>query len=102
MFGFLRLFLIGFVVLSLLYGLLSIYCKSLTRERLEDEWDEQNLIAQEPHQENAHEASLEARDDYVRRGMLEYTQSIRPKMLLGVYILPMIAFCVIFYTTNFM
>lgn len=88
MFGFLRFFVVGFVGLTVLYILLTIYVRSLTRERLEKEWVE--------------EGSIGARDDYVQKGMDDYAQSIRPKLLLGVYILPMITFCVIFYMTNFM
>lgn len=88
MLGFLRFLVIGFVLLSVLYGLLIIYVRSLTRERLEDEWTQ--------------EGSIGDRDAYVREGIKEYERSFRPKLLLLVYILPLIAFCVIFYVTNFM
>lgn len=88
MLGFLRFLVIGFVLLSVLYGLLIIYVRSLTRERLEDEW--------------AEEGSIGDRDAYVEEGIKEYERSFRPKLLLLVYILPLTAFCVIFYVTNFM
>ena len=88
MLGFLKFFLIGFVGLTVLYVLLTIYVRSLTRERLEEEWEE--------------EGSIGARDDYVQKGMDAYTHSMRSKLLLGVYIFPLITFCVIFYMTNFM
>ena len=86
MLGFIRFFILGMIALAVLYILLGIYVRSLTRERLEEEWE--------------NEGSIGARDDYVEAGMLDYAGSIRPKLLLGVYILPMIAFCVIFYMTN--
>ncbi|SEK75475.1 hypothetical protein [Pacificibacter marinus] len=88
MLGFLKFFLIGLVGLTVLYGLLSVYVRSLTRERLEKEWEEMG--------------SNGIRDDYVEQGMKDYAQSIRPKLLLGVYILPLITFCVVFYMMNFM
>lgn len=88
MLGFLKFFLIGLVGLTVLYGLLSVYVRSLTRERLEKEWEEMG--------------SNGVRDDYVEQGMKDYAQSIRPKLLLGVYILPLITFCVVFYMMNFM
>jgi hypothetical protein len=88
MFGFLKFFLFGFVGLTVLYALLNIYVRSLTRERLEKEWEEMGSIG--------------LRDDYVDEGMLDYAQSIRPKLLLGIYILPVITFCVVFYMMNFM
>ncbi len=88
MFGFLRFLVIGLVVLTGLYGLLWIYVRSLTRERLENKWVE--------------EGSIGDRDVYVEEGMRSYEQSFRPKLLLLVYILPLIAFLAIFYVTNFM
>lgn len=88
MLGFLRFLLIGFVLLSVLYGLLTIYVRSLTRERLEDEWEK--------------EGSIGDRDAYVEEGINDYESSFRPKLLLLVYILPLIVFCTIFYLTNFM
>jgi len=88
MLGFLKFFLIGLVGLTVLYGLLSVYVRSLTRERLEKEWEEMG--------------SNGIRNDYVEQGMKDYAQSIRPKLLLGVYILPLITFCVVFYMMNFM
>ncbi|SFJ36104.1 hypothetical protein [Celeribacter neptunius] len=88
MLGFLRFLIIGFVLLTLLYGLLSIYIRSLTRERLEHEWEE--------------EGSIGERDAYVEEGIKAYERSFRPKLLLLVYILPLIVFAAIFYVSNFM
>jgi hypothetical protein len=88
MLGFFKFFVIGFVGLTVLYGLLTIYVRSLTKERLENEWLEMGSIG--------------LCDDYVEQGMQDYARSMRPKLLLGVYILPMIIFCVVFYMTNFM
>lgn len=88
MLGFLRFLVIGLVLLTGLYLLLGIYVRSLTRERLEDEWEE--------------EGSIGDRDTYVEEGMRAWHRSFRPKLLLLVYILPLIVFSAIFYITNFM
>ncbi|WP_417248409.1 hypothetical protein [Celeribacter sp.] len=88
MLGFLRFLVIGFVVLTALYWLLSIYLRSITRERLEEEWVEQGSIG--------------AQDDYVEEGMAEFERSFLPKLVLLVYIIPLIAFTAILYITNFM
>lgn len=88
MLGFLRFFIVGLIVLTVFYWLLSIYMRSTTRERLEDEW--------------AEEGSIGARDDYVEKGMADYEQSLQPKLLWLVYILPVTAFVAVFYITNFM
>ncbi|MCA0044516.1 hypothetical protein [Celeribacter litoreus] len=85
--GFLRFLIIGFVALTAFYFLLKVYLRSVTRERLEEEW--------------AEEGSIGDRDAYVEKGITEYEHSFRPKLLLLVYILPLIAFLVIFYVTNF-
>lgn len=85
--GFLRFVIVGFLVLTGLYLLLSVYLRSLTRERLEEEWEK--------------EGSLGDRDAYVEAGMNDYAASFRPKLLLLVYILPLIVFGAIFYVTNF-
>ncbi|WP_417280619.1 hypothetical protein [Celeribacter sp.] len=88
MLGFLRFLIIGFVVMTLFYGLLTIYVRSLTRERLEDDWEK--------------EGSIGERDAYVEEGIKAYERSFRPKLLLLVYILPLIVFGAIFYVTNFL
>ncbi|NIY79773.1 MAG: hypothetical protein HWE33_13440 [Rhodobacteraceae bacterium] len=88
MLGFLRFLIIGFVVMTLFYGLLSIYVRSLTRERLEEDWEK--------------EGSIGERDAYVEEGIKAYERSFRPKLLLLVYILPLIVFAAIFYVTNFL
>ncbi|WP_417243518.1 hypothetical protein [Celeribacter sp.] len=88
MIGFLRLFLFGFAGLTVLYLLLVIYNRSLTREKLEDEWAEKGEIGD--------------RDTYVENGLKAYKSSFRPKLLLLVYILPLIAFGAVFFMTNFM
>ena len=86
MLGFMRFLIIGFLGLTVLYWLLTIYVRSITRERLEKEW--------------AEEGEIGARDTYVEEGMAAYARSFRPKLLLLVYILPLVAFLAIFFATN--
>lgn len=88
MLGFLRFLIIGFVFMTLFYGLLTVYVRSLTRERLEEDWEK--------------EGSIGERDAYVEEGIKAYERSFRPKLLLLVYILPLIVFAAIFYVTNFL
>jgi len=105
MLGFIRFFITGMLMLTVLYVLLGIYVRSLMRERLEDKWARAQEHMQErgPEDERVQdETSIGSRDDYVEAGMQDYASSIRPKLLLGVYILPMVTFCVIFYMTNIM
>ncbi|MEP1536110.1 MAG: hypothetical protein ABJQ34_02525 [Paracoccaceae bacterium] len=85
MFGLLRLAIIAFVVLSIIYVSLSLYSRAVRRGKLEDEWD-------------ASKGPLEA---FVAEGMQEYDGSLRKKLILGVYIVPTFLVALIIYLTNF-
>lgn len=85
MFGLLRLAVIAFVVLSIIYVSLSLYSRAVRRGKLEDEWD----------------ASKGPRDAFVAEGMREYDGSLRKKLILGVYIVPTLLVVLIIYLTNF-
>lgn len=87
MIGFVRFLLIGLVGLSVLYWLLSIYSRSLARERLEEEWAEEGEIGD--------------REAYVDKGMAEYETSLRKKLVLLVFVVPVVVFLVMFYVVNF-
>jgi hypothetical protein len=78
--GLLRLVVFGFLALSVLYLALSVYFSSLIRERLEKEWRAENPGSQD---EAAHDA-------YVEAGIKAYNTGIRPKLILLVYVIPML------------
>ncbi len=82
-----RLLVVGLAVLTVFYWLIRIYSRSLRREKLEKRWEE--------------EGAKGDRDDYVRKGLEEYDASIRPKLIVLVYIVPTIVFAVLFYIINF-
>ena len=82
-----RLLFIAFVVLSVIYLSLSHYSRSRARARLEAEWDEGDFDI--------------PREAYVRAGLVEYDSSLRRKLILGVYIVPMSLFILVIYLVNF-
>ncbi|KNG93841.1 hypothetical protein [Pseudaestuariivita atlantica] len=86
-FGLLRLLVIGFVFLTIIYIILSLWSRSVRRKKLEAEWEG--------------EAMTGDRDQWVRNGLEEYDGSVRRKLILGVYIIPVIVVSVIVYLTNF-
>lgn len=88
MFAWLRLTLIGFVVLSVIYVILSIWSRRLRRRKLHTEWDEQDMRGD--------------RDAFVEEGLQDYDSSLRRKLILAVYIVPVTLVLVIIYMTNFM
>lgn len=88
MFALARLLVIGFFALSVVYICLTLYSRSVRRGKLEAEWDE--------------EIKEGDRDAFVREGLIEYDGSLRRKLILGVYIIPICLVSFIIYATNFM
>lgn len=88
--GFIRIVVFGFIALSVIYLSVSVYSRSVRRERLEDQFDEDHPDGGEPG----------ARDAYVETGIAEYNKSIRPKLIGLVYVIPIIVISVIVYVIN--
>lgn len=87
---FVRFAVVGFVILTVIYWLIATYSRSVRRERLEDWWAELEA-----------EGKAETdRETYVRDGMAKYDSSIRPKLILLVYIIPTIAVATLVYVIN--
>ena len=87
MVGFARLVVIGFVFLTVVYVCLSFYSRSVRRGKLLQKWQDG------PQKVN--------RDTFVKRGLEKYDGSIRRKLILGVYIVPVVVVVTIIYLTNF-
>lgn len=90
MLGFVRLVVIGFVILTVIFVCISFYSRSVRRERLEKEWD-----ANPPEG-----ADAAARSAYIEQGMAEYFSGFRRRLVLLVYVVPTVVVGVIFYLTN--
>ncbi len=88
--GFIRLVVFGFLALGVIYLSIAIYARSVHRERLEDDWAEQN-----PGNDD-----MAARRVFVDRGMVDYNTSFRPKLIGLVFVIPTIAIAAIVYVTN--
>ena len=89
--GFLKLIIFGVIGLSAIYWLVSVYSRSVRREKLEKQWDTDPLP----------DASREDRDAYIEQGMVEYEQGFRKKLILLVYVVPIVFIVTIFILTNF-
>jgi hypothetical protein len=86
MFAFARLIVMGLVILTIIYVCLSLYSRAVRRGKLRDKW------VDGPQKVD--------RDTFVQRGLEKYDGSIRRKLILGVYIVPVITVGVIIYLTN--
>jgi len=80
--------LAGFVVLTILYVVLSIWSRSVRREKLEEEWDADMRSGD--------------RDAFIEDGLRDYDQSLRRKLILGVYVIPVLFVLGMIYVMNYM
>lgn len=92
MLGFLRLALIGLAVLTVVYISVSLYSRSVRRERLERRWARNHPV----------DERSPARTEFINRGLRRYDGSVRRRLILLVYVIPVIAVAVIIYVVNFM
>jgi hypothetical protein len=80
--------LAGLVLLTILYLILSVWSRSIRRERLEEEWDSDIRAGD--------------RDAFIEEGLRDYDRSLRPKLILGVYAIPVLFAIAMIYVTNYM
>ncbi len=86
MFALVRLVIMGFIVLTVIYVCLSLYSRAVRRGKLRKKWlDGPQKVD---------------RETFVQRGLEKYDGSIRRKLIWGVYIVPLITFCLVIYLTN--
>lgn len=82
-----RLMVIGFILLTVIYVCLSFYSRAVRRGKLRKKW-----------QDGPQKVD---RETFVQRGLEKYDGSIRRKLILGVYIVPVVLVALIIYFTNF-
>ena len=78
MFGIVRNIVIIFILLSVAYAILSFTARIKHRAQMEAEYKSQSEIRQ----------ITEEQDVFVARGMKRYGRSYKPKLILGVYVIP--------------
>jgi len=87
MFQLARLVVVGFIFLTIIYVILSIWSRSVRRKKLAEWWEEEGRPGD--------------REEYIEKGLADYDGSLRRKLILGVYIVPVFIVSVIIYVTNF-
>jgi hypothetical protein len=88
--GLIKLLVVGFVLLTVVYWTVWLYSRSVRREKLENAWAADNP-------EGGDET---ARETYIEEGMKDYHASIRPKLILLVYIIPAALVVAVLILTN--
>ena len=84
--GLIRLIVFGFIILTVIYVVLSLYSRSVRRGKLHQEWEDEGIEGD--------------KDDWVRAGLKEYDRSLRRKLILGVYVVPLAVVGTIIYLIN--
>ncbi|MCZ4352127.1 hypothetical protein O4H61_06320 [Roseovarius aestuarii] len=82
-----RLILIGGVFLTMVYVGLSLWSRYMRASKLRREWEDTGRPGD--------------RDTFVQQGLRDYDGSVRRKLILGVYVIPIMIVSVIVYLTNF-
>jgi len=90
MIAIIRLAVVGFILLSVAYLLISVYSRSVRREKLEKGWDANPPAGAGDAERTAH----------IEAGMRAYEHGLRKKLIWLVYIIPTIAIVVIVYFVN--
>jgi len=88
MVAFLRLVVFGFLILSVIYVIVSFWSRSVRRRKLEQEWNDSGRPGD--------------KETYVTEGMAQYDRSLRRKLIMLIYVVPVVVVGTIIYVTNFM
>ncbi|MCY4179799.1 MAG: hypothetical protein OXC60_09835 [Litoreibacter sp.] len=85
--GILRLMAMAFVLMLIVYFVLSYWSRSVRKSKLEEEW----------------ELGTQAmdRDTFIKTGLEEYDGSLRRKLIFGVFIVPYLVIGLLVYIVNF-
>jgi hypothetical protein len=90
-FELLRVAVVEFLGLTVVYFLVSVYSRSVRREKLEKHWDGDPANEGKPGAE---------RSAFIAEGMQHYEHGLRKRLIWLVYVIPMVAVAVIIYFVN--
>lgn len=86
-FGWIRLWIVALIGMTVIYFLIGIYWRSLHREELEKRFDAGGIEGD--------------RTAFIESGMASYERGLKKRLLWLIYILPTIAFVAVVYILNF-
>ncbi len=86
-FGILRLGFFAFLVMLVVYFVLSAWSRSVRRGKLAEEWDEEGMSGD--------------KEAFIEQGLIDYDGSLRRKLIFGVFVVPYLVIGVLVYVVNF-
>jgi hypothetical protein len=84
--GWLRLFVMALIAMTVVYFVVGLYSRSVRREKLEKRWVAEGMEGD--------------RDLWIEEGMKAYDKGLKKRLLWLIYIIPIAAFWVIIYFVN--
>jgi hypothetical protein len=82
----LRLIIGGFIGLSVIYWIVLAYARSIRRETLENTFDAGGIDG--------------LREDFIAKGMAQYEHGLQRRLIVLVYVIPVVLIVVIAYVVN--
>ncbi|MDX1780009.1 MAG: hypothetical protein R3256_01700 [Thalassovita sp.] len=82
-----RLIIISFAIMTVVYVSLSLWSRSVRKRKLAREWDE--------------EIGKGDREAFIEEGLEAYSHSLRRRLILLVYVIPVVVIGTIVYFVNF-
>lgn len=86
-FGLIRLFVLVFVIMLVVYFVLSAWSRSVRRTKLGETWD--------------NEIQEGDRAGFIEKGLEDYDGSLRRKLILSVFVIPYVVIGILIYVMNF-
>lgn len=87
MIAFFKLALFGYIGLTVLYWLMTIYLRSVERERLEKDYDDGGVSGD--------------RDAYIRQGLATFDHGLKRRLVVLVYVVPTVVIIALVVILNF-
>ena len=101
MFAVIRLTVVAFLVLSVVYICVSLYSRAVRSRKLKEAWDAGDRDGDWKVAEDE-SGPYDDREAYLRAGLEQYDRSLKKKLILGVYLFPAALVGFLIYATNFM
>jgi hypothetical protein len=90
-----QLIIFGFIAMTLIYWIVSVYSRSVRREKLEKAFDSGEAMRNLPE-----DVTLD-RDAYIETGMAAYEHGLKRRLIWLVYVIPTVVVAVTVYLVNY-
>ena len=86
MLGWMRNLIVMFLVLTVVYAVLTLLARGRARDRIKGEYVRSDKAVQ--------------KDDFIAKGLRDYQRSYRPMLIVSVYLIPIAILSLLIYLAN--